>query len=615
MSPNRGSDVGMLTELDGEAYYRIENVDDLPPFLMSIASDADLWMFVTSRGGLTAGRIGAAGALFPYETEDKLYDGHFHTGPRTIIRVAGAAGRDSVWEPLGACAGPVDFPRNLYKNVLGNRVVHEEVASAIGLRFRSRWAACDEFGWVRTCTLINEGDSPVSLSILDGLRNILPWGAALSIYQTSSSLVDAYKRVDRDPHTGMGIYSLSSKIVDRPEAAEELRANVVWCAGLDGGATAFSGDTPDVFLRGGSVSGDDILTGRRGNYFRTADLNLQPGSSATWHMGCDAGLDHAAIASLRGMIEDHRIVSRITEALERAGDNLERNVASADGLQMTAAPITDGHHFANTLFNNMRGGIFAGGYAIDPLDFASFLASRNSRVARRLQSVCERLGEGLDVASLLEIAEESKDADFIRLAHEYLPLYYGRRHGDPSRPWNRFSIRLKNADGSRALRYEGNWRDIFQNWEALSLSFPDYLPHMIAKFVNASTVDGFNPYRLTREGIDWEVNDPEDPWSYIGYWGDHQIIYLLKFLEALPRYAPGELEKLLEQEIFSYADVPYRIKPYDDIVADPHDTIVFDDDLAAAVEERVASIGADGKLVLSRDGSVYHVNLFEKLLV
>ena len=38
--------------------------------------------------------------------------------------------------------------------------------------------------------------------------------------------------------------------------------------------------------------------------------------------------------------------------------------------------------------------------------------------------------------------------------------------------------------------YEGNWRDIFQNWEALCVCFPEYLGSIIAKFVNASTADG-----------------------------------------------------------------------------------------------------------------------------
>jgi hypothetical protein len=114
---------------------------------------------------------------------------------------------------------------------------------------------------------------------------------------------------------------------------------------------------------------------------------------------------------------------------------------------------------------------------------------------------------------------------------EYLPLTFSRRHGDPSRPWNRFSIRVSADDGSELLYYEGNWRDIFQNWQALLRSYPRYLPHVVAKFLNASTVDGHNPYRISRDGIDWEVPDPDDPWSNIGYWGDHQIVYLLHLLE------------------------------------------------------------------------------------
>ena len=57
-----------------------------------------------------------------------------------------------------------------------------------------------------------------------------------------------------------------------------------------------------------------------------------------------------------------------------------------------------------------------------------------------------------------------------RLCREYLPLSFSRRHGDPSRPWNRFAIKVKDEEGQKLLNYEGNWRDIFQNWEALGSS-------------------------------------------------------------------------------------------------------------------------------------------------
>ena len=120
---------------------------------------------------------------------------------------------------------------------------------------------------------------------------------------------------------------------------------------------------------------------------------------------------------------------------------------------------------------------------------------------------------------------------------------------------------------------------------------------MICRFVNASTADGYNPYRITRDGIDWEVVDPHDPWSYIGYWGDHQIIYLLKLLEILDRHDPATLHGFLTREIFAYANVPYRIKPYEALLANPKDTVVFDPQLEALVQQRVRDTGADGKLV------------------
>ena len=99
---------------------------------------------------------------------------------------------------------------------------------------------------------------------------------------------------------------------------------------------------------------------------------------------------------------------------------------------------------------------------------------------------------------------------------------------------------------------------------------------MIAKFVNASTIVGFNPYRITREGIDWEAPEPNDPWAHIGYWGDHQIVYLLRLLELSQQYHGDRLVTLLGTRIFSYANVPYRIKPYADLLKDRWNTIEFD---------------------------------------
>ncbi|NND46345.1 MAG: hypothetical protein HKN55_01655, partial [Woeseiaceae bacterium] len=122
-------------------------------------------------------------------------------------------------------------------------------------------------------------------------------------------------------------------------------------------------------------------------------------------------------------------------------------------------------------------------------------------------------------------------------------------------------------------------------------------------------------YRITKEGIDWEVEEPDDPWSYIGYWGDHQIIYLQKLLEQSRSFHPDRLGDLLHEPIFCYANVPYRIRSFAALLENPKNTVDYDEALAQRIEQRVETMGADGKLVLDAAGEVYQVNLLEKLLV
>ena len=193
------------------------------------------------------------------------------------------------------------------------------------------------------------------------------------------------------------------------------------------------------------------------------------------------------------------------------------------------------------------------------------MTERNRDVADRHVDWLDGLPGSIDVSDLRDRAARAGDPNLTRLAHEYLPLSFSRRHGDPSRPWNLFAIRVRDADGEPLLSYQGNWRDIFQNWEALCRTLPGYLPSIVAKFVNASTADGFNPYRITSDGIDWEVPEPENPWSGIGYWGDHQIVYLYRLLHALREHDPAWLGAELGERAYSFADVPYRIVPFEQL--------------------------------------------------
>jgi len=44
---------GSLVSIDNEVYYKISNSDKMRPFFMSIVSDSNHWMFISSNGSLT----------------------------------------------------------------------------------------------------------------------------------------------------------------------------------------------------------------------------------------------------------------------------------------------------------------------------------------------------------------------------------------------------------------------------------------------------------------------------------------------------------------------------------------------------------------------------------
>jgi len=603
-------------QIDGETYLKIANSDAMRPFFMSVVSDSNHWMFISSNGGLSAGRKNAEYALFPYYTDDKITESAEITGSKTILLVQ-KDGEVMPWEPFSERQEDrYSITRNIFKNIYGNKILFEEINHDLELTFRYQWSSSDAYGFVKQSILENDAAQEVSVTVLDGIQNIMPYGVPSDLQMRSSNLVDAYKRSELDKDTGLGIYALSAIIVDKAEPSEALKANVVWSLGLEHPRHLLSALQLKNFRKGLPVEEETDVKGEKGAYFISADIGLAAGAEKEWMIIADVNKNHSAVARLSKTIKREKALEEIVKQDIAAGtERLIALDAAADGLQLTADKYRDTRHFSNVLFNIMRGGIFDDNYHIEKEDFAGYLAHANKRSFEKAENLLRKLPVVFSLAELKNIANQSEDADFRRLSLEYMPLKFSRRHGDPSRPWNRFSINTRSeVDGSKILDYEGNWRDIFQNWEALAHSYPAFIESMIHKFLNATTFDGYNPYRVTKGGFDWETIEPDDPWSYIGYWGDHQIIYLLKLLEFMEDYAPGRLTNYFDDPLFVYANVPYRIKSFADILKDPKDTIDFDHASNQKIRKKRTGLGADGAILCDRKGEIYRVNFIEKML-
>ncbi|MFN7043728.1 MAG: hypothetical protein ACK4M1_00910 [Flavobacterium sp.] len=605
-----------VVTLNGEQFYKINNSDTMRPFFMSIVSDSNHWMFISSNGGLTAGRKNAEFSLFPYYTDDKITESAEITGSKTIFQVS-YNNQTLVWEPFSErFTDKYNITRNLYKNFYGNKIVFEEINHDLELSFSYEWNSSNKFGFVKQASIKNHSDKAYQISLLDGIQNIMPHGVSSDLQASTSNLVDAYKRSELHKNSGLGIFALSAIIVDKAEPSEALKANTVFSLGLDNPTYLLSSLQLSNFRRKQNVHLELDIKGEKGAYFINTSFDLNSNSNKRWMIVANVNQNHSDIIQLTETISnDATLENLIKEDINLGSQKLIEINASSDALQATEDHLRDTRHFSNTLFNIMRGGIFDYNYQIEKHDFLLYIKKANKVVFEKLGNKINQLPETFSLQDLKEFAKQQKNLDFERFSFEYLPLKFSRRHGDPSRPWNKFSINTTNEiDGSKILDYEGNWRDIFQNWEALAHSFPEFIDNMIHKFLNASTFDGYNPYRVTKDGFDWEAIEPDNPWSYIGYWGDHQIIYLLKFLEFCEKYAPGKLNDYFETDCFVYAAVPYIIKPYDEILKNPKDTIEYSHSWEKLINDRKQQMGADGALLHSNDKSIYHVNFIEKIL-
>ena len=369
---------GELVTLANESYYKISNSHTMRPFFMTIVSDSNHWMFISSNGGLTAGRKNAEYALFPYYTDDKITDLAETTGCKSIFHIT-KNNKKSLWEPFSERqAGLYNIKRNIYKNIYGNKVIFEEINEDLEVSFKYQWNSSDEFGFVREATFVNHSSDKLEVSLLDGVQDVIPYGVGSDIQGIRSNLVDAYKKCELEADSGLGIFSLSAIIVDKAEPSEALKANLIWFSGLEKPKHLLCSLQLNNFRRGIELKEEVDVKAEKGAYLLNDTFTIAANSEKSWLLVANVNQTVSDVVKISELIKSDKNVSNILQKSINTGtENLIKLAAASDGLQLSNDALVNTRHFSNTLFNIMRGGIFDDNYTIEKDDFVTYLTKAN----------------------------------------------------------------------------------------------------------------------------------------------------------------------------------------------------------------------------------------------
>lgn len=304
----------------------------------------------------------------------------------------------------------------------------------------------------RVLTVTNLTSSPIALELLDGLPALVPYGVDQDALKNMTQLAKAWMQVE-DVDEGRAYFRVRASMADTAMVTAVEGGN--FCLAYTGQGErcrllvqpelVFGPDTGLAVPRGFAAAGVKELCAAR-----QVTQNLFPCCFAA----CAAALapgSSVQLLSVYGQAESKSTVAAFAAAAERdtAGWFAAKRQAAAaltsDLCQAvethTADPVFDAYCRQTWLDNLLRGGV----------------------------------------------------PYFFRDGQRTIPFYlYGRKHGDPEREYNYFSMGAEPyAQGN------GNFRDVNQNRRSDVLFAPELGSANIRTFFDLLQLDGYNPLVLT----------------------------------------------------------------------------------------------------------------------
>lgn len=429
---------------DQQGHYVIQNYQTKPPFssfLPGIAGPLGIpvWCYYNNRGQAVCsfGAKDKDHAIMEFSPAHTAYQNVSRTGFRTFCKINGAY-RELFTGNCDMHIGMSEVKIICRESGLETSVLYFGIPS-------ERTAAL-----ARVLTVRNTGEAAAALELLDGMPAVVPYGVDQDALKNMANLAQAWMQVE-DVDAGRTCFRVRASMTDTAQVTEVKGCN--FCLGMDEAGTllrplvqpelVFGQDTslarPEGFLSA-SLEKLTALPQMTENRFPCCFLPLQ----AILEPGKEIRL-----FSLYGQAEDKGRVAALADRVNGKdwfAVKRQEAIALADGLcapiaAKTGDPVFDAYCRQSYLDNLLRGGA--------PIFFES----------------------------------EGKKAPF------YL---YSRKHGDPEREYNYFSL-----GGEYYAQGNGNFRDVNQNRRCSVLFAPDIGAEDIHMFFDLTQSDGYNPLVLT----------------------------------------------------------------------------------------------------------------------
>lgn len=434
--------------LDGNTYV-IKNYDKLPPFSSFLPGLAGikgipLWVYYTNRGqGINSfGIHNKSNAIMEFNPANTAYENTSLKGFRSFVKCNG-----QYFEPFLSLDKEAD--RTLY--IKKNSITIEEINKAFGLKIRVKYFVLpkESIGaLVRKVEIENISEEAKDIELIDGLPKIIPYGIKNGEFKEMSNLLKSWTDI-KNIENKAPYYSLRASSDDSAEVSE-IEGGYFYCSIAEGKKLPVIYDAEVVFGYDTSLIHPVEFLEQNVSYCTDREqcfANKVPCGFTPAAVRLESGKRHvmytltgyaATIDQLNEKLED-MIVSGYFEEKELQADELVEEL-TGDVKTKTAQPVFDQYIEQCYLDNFLRGGY--------PFIF-----------------------------------NEGKDRAVVHL--------FSRKHGDPERDYNFFSIA-----GEWFSQGNGNFRDVNQNRRNDVFFKPQVGNFNIKTFFDLIQIDGYNPLEV-----------------------------------------------------------------------------------------------------------------------